>query len=196
MPQQLPLPEALASEVWKLYRDTGYRVSNYGRIVGPRRLLSPPVVRGGYSKITLKIDGIKRNRFVHVMVAEAFLGLKPDGMQINHIDGNKQNNHINNLEYVTPLENTRHAQALNLRPIGQDSGTAVLDDKKAEEIYRLFHKEFVSKRNLALQFNVTPSCIQGVVKERSWRHLKLSEKYGTRDLALRMGLLVSGELEE
>ena len=64
----------------------------------------------GYRLITLNEIGlIKKGMLVHRLVYECFHGPIPDGMQINHIDSNRQNNCINNLESVTPSENVKHA---------------------------------------------------------------------------------------
>lgn len=69
----------------------------------------------GYKWLTL-YDGEKYFRqYVHRVVAVAFLGIIPSGKQINHKDGNKDNNYFMNLEFVTPKENIRHAMSLGLR---------------------------------------------------------------------------------
>lgn len=59
--------------------------------------------------------GIKRKQYhVHAVVAKLFIGDRPDGMVVNHIDGNKHNNNVCNLEYVTHKENMAHARAAGL----------------------------------------------------------------------------------
>jgi hypothetical protein len=82
-------------------------------------------------------DGRKTPRFVHHLVAECFLGPKPEGLQINHKDGNRFNNAADNLEYVTPKENTQHAIRLGLR-----------EPKTAEHMKKM-HKAWKGKRHFA-----------------------------------------------
>lgn len=79
-------------------------------------------MRKGYRIVNLCHKGGKGTRNVHALVAAAFIGERPYGMQINHKNGNKLDNHYENLEYVTPMENTRHAY---------DSG--LIDKKKVSE---------------------------------------------------------------
>ena len=62
--------------------------------------------RAGYLKVRIKhADGKIRSRYVHHLVAEAFLGFRPDGADIDHIDGDRTNNRPENLRYCTRKEN-------------------------------------------------------------------------------------------
>lgn len=63
----------------------------------------------GYQRVPLCKNGKCRHFLVHTLVAEAFIGPKPPGYQVNHKDGNVKNNNYTNLEYCTPKENIRHA---------------------------------------------------------------------------------------
>ena len=68
------------------------------------------VGRGGrYQIVTVTIDGKQEAFYVHRLVAEAFIPIEENRPHVNHIDGNGHNNHVKNLEWVTPLENTNHA---------------------------------------------------------------------------------------
>jgi hypothetical protein len=75
------------------------------------RILSP-VVHKGY--LVTKLGGDKRQLGIHRLVAWAFIGPQINGIVVNHIDGNKQNNTPENLEYVTNTENVRHAYRTGL----------------------------------------------------------------------------------
>ena len=75
-----------------------------------KRYLNPSARCGGYYHVN--ING--RPRAVHRLVAEAFLERKRRGCEVNHKDGNKLNNHVSNLEWVSHLENVRHAYRTGL----------------------------------------------------------------------------------
>lgn len=62
----------------------------------------------GYFMVAMSGPFLRR-AYLHHVVAEAFIGARPAGYVINHMDGNKQNNCAKNLEYITPSENSKHA---------------------------------------------------------------------------------------
>lgn len=81
-----------------------YEVSEDGRIVRnvkSKHQLAMDKDRGGYFRVSSVLNGKQIHRFVHILVAECWLGSKPDGMECDHIDHNKHNNHYTNLRYVT-----------------------------------------------------------------------------------------------
>ena len=89
-----------------------------GRGGGARigRVLRPGRLPGGYLRYQLWQDGRYFPRLAHRLVAAAFLGPCPAGHEVNHRDGQKQHNHVANLEYVTRSQNNRHAYRIGLRP--------------------------------------------------------------------------------
>jgi len=96
-----------------------YMVSDTGQVWGPRGLLSQFVDACGYYRLGLYRDGKRTNCRVHVLVAEAFIGTRPAGLVIRHIDGNHRNNDPLNLQYGTFSENVQdsvqHGTQRNIR---------------------------------------------------------------------------------
>ena len=86
-----------------------YQVSNYGKLKSfyTNRILKPAITNCGYYTITLVKDKNKITKNIHRVIAATFLG--ESNLDVNHKDGNKLNNHIDNLEYVTKSQNIRHA---------------------------------------------------------------------------------------
>lgn len=81
--------------------DNAYSVSSFGRVKGPRKITFGSVGSRGYLQVCIH----RKTKNVHVLVAEAFLGQRPDGMHVCHGDGDKTNNRLDNLRYDTPKSN-------------------------------------------------------------------------------------------
>lgn len=98
------------------YRDSGYYVKEDGTVIGKYGKPLKPRLRGSYNSVRIHYGEItKGNINIHRMVAEVYLGECPDGFVVNHKDGNKLNNHKDNLEYVTRSENQKHAYRTGLQ---------------------------------------------------------------------------------
>lgn len=100
-------------EQWKQYPfDPDYLVSNYGNIKGPKgHILKGGINNAGYKRIGLYHNGQAIFKFVHRMVMETFAPCENmNNLIVNHKDGNKLNNHLNNLEWCTQEENAIHAR--------------------------------------------------------------------------------------
>lgn len=112
-----PMFEGVSGEEWRpaVGFEGRYEVSSLGnvrschglRTQGKRRLTD--VTEQGYVKLSLRLNGKNYRRSVHSLVAAAFIGPRPTGAFIDHLDFNRANNAASNLEYVTPQENTRRA---------------------------------------------------------------------------------------
>jgi hypothetical protein len=98
-------------ELWRAIKGApGYKVSRKGRVHSKNQVLKPFDDRRGYLRVMIK----GYNKKIHLLVADAFLPADPDKPIVNHIDGNKHNNRLDNLEHCTLSENTKHAWALGL----------------------------------------------------------------------------------
>jgi plasmid maintenance system antidote protein VapI len=141
-----------------------YQVSNHGRVMDviDNRLLLGHLSAGGYHVVHFKgAANQRRSHLVHLLVARAFIGECPDGMEIDHIDTVKSNNHVSNLEYVTHLENVRRAVKNGL--MGK------LSDEKAEQIRAAYVPYITTYADLANRFNVSEATVRSIIKGKTWR---------------------------
>lgn len=188
-PAQLDLSFDPAEEWRPIHGYEGlYEVSNLGRVrsldkptcVGSRtrrkqgRVLRLLKRKKKYLAVRLSKTGQITTLNVHTLVLTAFVGPRPEGLTCNHIDGNSLNNVVENLEWVTPLENIRHAHALNLivpfLPRGARNARTKLTDDEVLSIRRLY-AEGARNKDLAQQFHVSPGNISMIVHRQKWTHL-------------------------
>lgn len=101
-------------EVWKdvVGFDGRYQVSSHGRVlsnIGNPKILAASDKGRGYLGVNLSDNGVVKTKTVHSIVAEAFIGPRPDGLVVDHRDEDKRNNHSENLRYITNIENIRRS---------------------------------------------------------------------------------------
>lgn len=137
-----PIPfVAVAGEEWRdvVGYEGVYSVSNVGRVRRDKaatctqagRLLKPSAHPFGYVCVVLSAGDQRKDCMAHVLVAAAFIGPRPDGMVINHIDSDPANNRPDNLEYVTQAENIAHSGRLGRRATGDRSGSRLHPERLA-----------------------------------------------------------------
>ena len=142
------------------------------------RLLKPQYRNpDGYPAVMLYRNQKGCSRFLHRLVAEAFLGPRPAGMEVNHKDGNKRNPDVNNLEYVSPSQNRKHAVDTGLlyvsperRARGQKIGASKLDPSKVEAIVRR-HAEGAHVIALARYYGVSRQTIWKITSRQTWKEV-------------------------
>jgi HNH endonuclease len=125
--------------------------------------------RGGYLAVNLSRGGKKSQRFVHRLVLEAFVGLRPPGLICCHGDGNRNNNHLENLRWDTYLSNSADMLLHGTRLMGSAARSKLSEDDILE--IRRLRSEGTSIPRLATAYDVSPQNIQAIVYRRSWRHL-------------------------
>ena len=94
-----------------------YEISDNGEIKSliKNRLLKPCIHKKGYLVVTLTKGNVHKHYYVHRLVAQAFIPNTDNKEQVNHIDGNKHNNYVENLEWCNNTENRTHAYKNGLR---------------------------------------------------------------------------------
>ena len=140
------------------------------------KILIPHTNRGGYRCVSLCKEGGQRTATVHRIVTESFLGRRPGDKQVNHKDGDKTNNRLDNLEYVTPSENMLHAFSIGLiSHRGEKNSNIKLTEKDVYKVRRLL-AEGHTLSSIAFSFNVSKSCIGGISAGNNWAWLKEEEE--------------------
>jgi hypothetical protein len=150
------------------------RVRTYGR---KPRVLKPTLHHHDYYVVSLvntpkclKIQG-----HVHQLVATAFLGDPPSKDHVvNHKDGNKHNNNVDNLEYVTVYENSVHAQNMGLYKIGIQSGCNKLDEHQIIDVKCLLRLG-VQTKQIAKEYKVSEYCIYAIKSGKTWKHIQFGD---------------------
>ena len=99
------------------------------------KILKQHLVPKGYLNVTLCKEGGIKKFSIHRLVATAFISNPNNLPQVNHIDGNKQNNNVGNLEWCTPSENIRHAVKIGLIKITQETRNRMSFSHKGEKSY-------------------------------------------------------------
>lgn len=153
----------------------GYYVTTNGRVWSDKskRYLKPSVKPEGYCYYTMVSDnGAKQKRYAHRLVAAAFVGPCPDGHQVNHKNGDKTDNSVENLEYVTAGDNLRHARRTGLnQSYGSSHGQSKLTEVTAGQIKELLAGDKMTQTAIAQKFGVCNQTVSNIKHGRIWRHV-------------------------
>ncbi|AYP68230.1 HNH endonuclease [Bacillus phage vB_BcoS-136] len=175
-------------EIWKPLKslvENGdyYEVSNLGKVrsidkidsSGKRKLgkvLKIKVHKNGYCEVVLKLNGRQKTYKVHRLVALAFIQNPENKLQVNHLDGNKENNNIDNLEWSTNGENQLHSRDIGLcKERGETHYRAKLTDLDVLKIREMYATKKYTYKSISEKFNISLSVVESVVKRRTWKHI-------------------------
>ena len=152
------------------------RVRSSGRMVRARggstqwrrgRMLSPRVSTQGYTRVALSRRSKREEAPIHRLVAEAFIGPRPERNDINHKNGVKDDNRVSNLEYVTRGENLRHAYGTGLRP--PTYGHALLTTEQVRYARKVHGS--LTARQIAAELGCSVSAVWRLLNGTTWRHV-------------------------
>jgi len=166
--------------------DGKFEVSDHGRVRGPRGLKTTTPDRYGYPRSFLFLNGERVGKSVHSLVAAAFIGPRPAGYDVDHIDRDKANNRVENLRYVTHAENMRLAfpdrkvhpprpprpprSRVKRGPAslkGEMNGRSVLTAEQVQAIRSAARPGYGAA--LARQYGVSKVTISDILAGRTWK---------------------------
>lgn len=186
----------MKKEIWKPVKQFPryYLVSNIGnvkRVPGSSHLKSKKLKlipdKDGYPRVNLKIKQKTNIRMVHRLVAEAFIPNPENKPQVNHINGIKNDNRVENLEWATLSENRQHAYDTGLQNgksrQGEKNNFAKLAKEDILKIRKMYKGDLrgvnpsdyngrMTMKEIGEIFGVTGSCIAMVINGQSWKHVK------------------------
>lgn len=167
------------TEEWK--KISGYKnywVSSTGRVytsdynhTGKPRLIKAFVNHMGYVACNLMQDGIRKRKLVHRLVALAFIPNAKNLPTVNHKDGNKENNHIHNLEWMTPEDNLKHAHKTGLikQACGEAHYKTKIPTKDVLDIKYMLSKG-IQGRLIAKSYNIDERTVSAIKTGRTRKH--------------------------
>ena len=161
-----------------------YQVSNYGNVRRVRsrygaiqekkicRQLKPRRYGSGYLSVCLSWKRRKKYIGIHRLVAMEFIEQRSkDQTEVNHKDGNKHNNHVRNLEWVTCQENKDHASRTGLLLRGEDNPAAKLTKQQAIEIRKLCSLGKYTLQEIGDMFGISGASVGDLVRGETWSNL-------------------------
>jgi len=132
------------------------------------RILKSSVGKNGYPMLDLCKDGKIKRFLVHRLIAQTLLPNPNNKEQVNHINGNKLDNRLENLEWNTRSENQKHAIKIGLRSAKGEKNS---QSKITEQDVLYIRKSEEKGSILAKKFNISHSSICDIRKGRSWSYL-------------------------
>lgn len=134
-----------------------------GRILKPIKL-------GNYQGVQLSVNGNKKNTYIHRLVAKHFIPNEHDLETVNHIDGNKNNNHVSNLEWLSQKDNNAHARKTGLSNFDADNNPmAKFNWEKVNSLRKDYASGKYKQSELATRYGISRMQTSRIVRNLAWR---------------------------
>ena len=137
-----------------------------------KRILKVVVAKKtGYGKYTICVNKKRLDVLAHRFIWIWFNGPIPKELQINHIDGDKLNNRLSNLELLSPRENTKHSIKIGLRNTAGENNALSKLNKKDIEVIRSLRKQGLNLKQISILYSIDVSHVSSICRRRSWKHV-------------------------
>ena len=161
--------------MYKQIENLDYEINSEGivRRISTKRIKKSFKRPDGYIGIQLYITKEKvKNYQLHRLIANAFIPNPDNKLYVNHIDSNRENNSLNNLEWVTFEENVKHGYKSGYASHkGSNNGFSVLTEKQVLEMRSKRENDKLTYQQLATQYNVSYGCVAGIIQRKNWKHI-------------------------
>lgn len=148
-----------------------YLATECGRIISllSGRLLGGAPSKKGYYAMRFSTPTGRKPMYFHAIIAETFLGPRPSGSEVNHRDGDKLNNAVSNLEYISKGDNVRHAYRTGLNLSGVRCPWAKLTEDQVREVRAL--APTMRQCQIARHLNLKPAAVSNIIRGKKWRRI-------------------------
>ena len=166
----------MKKEIWKkIIGFEDYNISSIGRVYSNKtnKILKQQPSHNGYLRVCLYDSNHQQHtEIVHRLLAFSFIGEDKEKPQINHKNGIKQDNRLENIEWVTSKENIAHSWSTGLKK-AQKGENHPSNKLKEKEVLQILHKykQGITQRKIAEQFNICFQNVNSIVKGKIWKHL-------------------------
>lgn len=171
----------IAEEIWKDIKgyEGSYQISNLGRAKSfkskTEKIMRFSKAGRNYDTICLMQNGKVNRQYIHRLVAIHFLENPTNLREVNHKDGNKQNNNVNNLEWVSLIDNLKHArEVLGFVYRGEKHYATKLKDSDIVDIIKKYRTGNYTYKQLSSIYNIGDRGIQKIVTRKRWSHVEIN----------------------
>lgn len=202
---------------WKpVYLDsypTSYMVSELGNVINTKHKkniaysdiqeLAQLKTPGGYRQVCICVNGKVHRKYVHRLVAEAFIPNPNNLPEVNHKSGDKTKNSVDDLEWCTSSENKIHAYQTGLQKVGEKNSHSIYTELAIHRVCALIEENKLSPREISNVTGVNPTVILDIRNKGSWVHISKQYdftnytpkqiKYSTEQKELARSMLDSGK---
>lgn len=160
-------------------KETDYYVLDSGEVYSTKhnkfKKIKPQKQKHGYMLVHLHVNNKSVYKWLHRMVAETFIPNPENKPEVNHKDGDKENNDVSNLEWNTSKENIDHAFENELRKCGEDSSHAKITNDDARKICELLVENKKTMNEIAKEVGCSVTTVFNIKKKKNW--LDVSKDY-------------------
>jgi DNA-binding CsgD family transcriptional regulator len=157
---------------YKVIKDfPNYAITRDGEVFSFRNniKLKSTINSDGYMKVNLCNKFSRKTIKIHRLIAEYYIDNVNNYPQVNHINGIKTDNRVENLEWCTSSQNAKHAfiNKLRISPFGEKHSKAKLTESEVLEI----RNSSLSQKELSILYNVEPNTISRIINRKRWKHI-------------------------
>lgn len=170
----------MLNEIWKDIKgwEGIYQVSNVGRVKSLKRfLVKEERIMGlhdngrGYLNVRLRKDSRGNVKYIHRLVAETFISNLENKQEVNHKNGDKSDNRVENLEWCSPEENREHAIRTGLMAFeGENNGMAKFSQQTILELRKEFELGDKTRKELSEKYGISLTHTRSIINKSRWNH--------------------------